>query len=72
MVLFYDCRQEEWAPLVDSQLDPAVDTLVLCHHGVRSNMVANFLTTSKGFKRVHNIVGGINAYSSIDPTVPRY
>ena len=66
------CRQEEWAPIIGSQLDPAAHTIVLCHHGVRSNMVANFLTASKGFTRVYNVIGGIDAYSSMDPSIPRY
>lgn len=35
-------------------------------------MVANFLSASKGFTRVYNVVGGIDAYSSMDPSVPRY
>ena len=28
-------RQQEWAPMIEDQLDPDVDTIVLCHHGMR-------------------------------------
>ena len=39
---------------------------------VRSAMMANFLTSVKGFSRVHNVTGGIDAYSLVDSRVPRY
>ncbi len=43
-----------------------------CHHGGRSNAMAeNFLKA--GFTKVHNVHGGIDAWArEIDPTVPRY
>ena len=44
----------------------------LCHHGMRSLQVANYLTQS-GFGEVVNLQGGIDAWSQqIDPTVARY
>ena len=32
-------RQQEWAADIAQQLDPDKHTIVLCHHGMRSNMV---------------------------------
>ena len=46
--------------------------LVQCHHGGRSMKVTQFLR-SKGFTRVSNLKGGIDAWSlKVDPEVPRY
>ena len=44
----------------------------LCHHGARSQRVAQFLE-QQGYTRVANIAGGIDAWSAErDPGVPRY
>jgi rhodanese-related sulfurtransferase len=44
----------------------------LCHHGMRSLQVANYLVQS-GFSEVVNLQGGIDAWSQqLDPSVPRY
>jgi rhodanese-related sulfurtransferase len=43
-------------------LDPKRSYFVLCHHGVRSARVVNFLV-DKGFVDVYNIVGGIDAWA---------
>ena len=54
------------------ELDPERPIACLCHHGARSMSVASFLV-NHGFEDVHNITGGIDAWSlSADPTVPRY
>ena len=54
------------------ELESMQETVVVCHHGVRSLMVAEFLN-SKGFSRVASLTGGIEAWSTlIDPSVPRY
>ena len=42
----------------------------LCHHGARSQRVAAFLNQN-GFDQLANVAGGIDAWSSHDPTVPR-
>jgi rhodanese-related sulfurtransferase len=48
------------------------EVVAICHHGGRSMQVAMFLE-KQGFKRVHNLVGGIDAWSrSVDPAVPLY
>src|SRR5947209_13864441 len=44
------------------ELDPARDTIVYCHHGVRSLRVVEFLM-SRGFSRVASLSGGIDAWS---------
>lgn len=43
----------------------------LCHHGMRSEQVARYLVQN-GFTEVVNIQGGIDAWSALDPSVPRY
>ena len=44
----------------------------LCHHGMRSLQVANFLAQS-GFTKIVNLQGGIDAWSKhIDNNVPTY
>jgi len=61
-----------WSATINTSLDPNKETLVLCHHGVRSAQMCQWLLT-QGFIQVKNIVGGIEAYSSmVDPSVPRY
>jgi len=43
-----------------------------CHHGVRSRSAAEHYL-GKGFKKIYNLEGGIDAWSaSVDPKVPRY
>ncbi len=54
------------------ELDPRAELVVLCHHGMRSAHVAGFLA-QRGFARVINLSGGIDAWScEVDPAVPRY
>jgi monothiol glutaredoxin len=43
----------------------------LCHHGVRSAQAAEYFR-AHGFSDVHNVVGGIDAWSALDPAIPRY
>jgi len=55
-----------------TELDPDRETVVVCHHGVRSAQVAMYLA-QQGFERVLNLSGGIDAWSEdADPTTPRY
>jgi len=61
-----------WSANITLSLDPEKETLVLCHHGVRSAQMCQWLVT-QGFSKVKNIVGGIDAYAyAVDPSVPRY
>jgi len=48
------------------------DLVVMCHSGVRSAMVVQFLQQN-GFSQVINLVGGIHAWSEqVDKEIPRY
>jgi adenylyltransferase/sulfurtransferase len=54
------------------ELDPDAETVVYCHHGVRSLSVAVYLR-NLGFRDVTSLAGGIDLWSRhIDPSVPRY
>ena len=54
------------------ELDPLEPTAVLCHSGVRSRRIAEYLV-SCGFARVANITGGIDLWSrTADPSIARY
>ena len=46
--------------------------VVVCHHGMRSYQVAEFLL-ARGFQDVSNLNGGIDAWAlSVDPALARY
>lgn len=62
----------DWSDRIHSRFDLDAETLVLCHHGVRSAQMCQWLI-GQGFTNVKNVVGGIEAYSLIvDPSIPRY
>jgi rhodanese-related sulfurtransferase len=75
------CRIQgaEWIPLsrwpeaaLEALGDLDAELVLQCHHGGRSARAAAFLL-GKGYRRVWNLVGGIEAWSmQIDPTVQRY
>ncbi len=55
-----------------AELDPEKAIITLCHHGIRSAAVAEFLI-SRGYLNVTNLQGGIDAWSlQVDPNVARY
>ena len=59
-------------PVRCDDIDPNRDVVVICHHGGRSMQVAMFLER-KGFRSVHNLMGGVEAWAAeIDPTMRRY
>jgi rhodanese-related sulfurtransferase len=59
-------------PLRVAELDPSRRMVVMCHHGARSAMAIRWLR-EHGFEKLHNLAGGIDAYSrDVDPAVPRY
>lgn len=63
---------DSWSRDIQKHLDPHGKTLVLCHHGVRSAQMCQWLI-GQGFTNVKNIVGGIDAYSIVvDRKIPRY
>ncbi len=54
-----------------SELDVGAETVVICHHGTRSAFITQLLDRV-GFDKVLNLEGGLDAYSDVDPSVPRY
>ena len=63
---------DSWASTIKQRFNPEAETLVICHHGVRSGQMCQWLLQN-GFTNVKNIIGGIDAYSKIiDPNLPRY
>lgn len=53
------------------ELDPSAETIVICHHGTRSAFITQLLDRA-GFDNVLNLEGGVDAYSQVDATMPRY
>jgi rhodanese-related sulfurtransferase len=54
------------------ELPADVPLVVLCHHGMRSLQVVNFLREA-GLANALNLEGGIDAWATeIDPSVSRY
>lgn len=63
---------EEWSPEIKNRLKVDGETYVICHHGMRSAQMCQWLR-SQGFTNVKNITGGIEAYAcAVDPSLPRY
>jgi len=61
-----------WSGQIHDRLDAEVETLVLCHHGLRSAQVCQWLM-AQGFSNVKNITGGIDAYANVvDASIPKY
>ena len=66
-----------WIPMRElpgrlDELDAGQHLAVVCHSGVRSARVADWLASSE-FTSVANVQGGIDAWSiEIDATIPRY
>jgi monothiol glutaredoxin len=54
------------------QLDPDTPMVFQCHHGIRSQRAAEYFR-DRGFRVLHNLTGGIDAWSIlVDPSTPRY
>jgi len=49
-------------PAATETLDPEQEIIVICHHGIRSRHVAHYLE-SRGFARVINLRGGVDAWA---------
>jgi rhodanese-related sulfurtransferase len=45
-----------------TSLDPERETVVICHHGIRSRQVARYLDY-QGFSNVINLSGGVDAWA---------
>lgn len=56
----------------NQELDPDAHIVVMCHHGVRSLNVTNWLR-QQGFEKVQSMRGGIDRWSrEVDSKVPTY
>lgn len=65
-------QYEVWSQDIHTRLNATQEIVVLCHHGMRSAQMCQWLL-GQGFTQVKNITGGIDAYSVyVDATVPRY
>ena len=59
-------------PARANELNKEAETVVICHHGVRSYHAARYLE-SLGFGDVINLSGGVAAWAEeVDPAMPRY
>lgn len=55
-----------------AELDPEMDIVVICHHGVRSYQVASYLE-AEGFTNISNLAGGIDAWAkTVEPVMAQY
>lgn len=54
------------------ELIPDHGYVILCHHGIRSELVCRYLD-QQGFKSIYNVVGGIDAWArQIDTSMTTY
>lgn len=59
-------------PQVVHSLDRNAEYVIMCHHGLRSEMATEWMLAN-GFRSVTNLEGGIDAWSrDVDPTIPQY
>ena len=54
-----------------NELDRSRPVVAYCHHGVRSLHALRILSDA-GFTELAHLSGGIEAYSSLVPSIPRY
>jgi rhodanese-related sulfurtransferase len=55
-----------------NELDSSREIVAHCRSGVRSGKAVAFLQQA-GFKKVHNLAGGILAWADkVDPKMPKY
>lgn len=65
-------QYSEWAEQIFEHLDPSLETIVMCHHGMRSAQMCQWLQR-QGFEQTKNLSGGIDAYARlVDNAIPRY
>jgi rhodanese-related sulfurtransferase len=65
-------QYEQWESQIKIVFNPDLETIVMCHHGIRSANMCQWLM-SQGFSQVKNVSGGIDAYAVyVDSSIPRY
>ena len=56
----------------DELLDPGRETVIICHHGIRSRQAGRFLA-GRGFDKLINLNGGLEAWArDLDPHMGTY
>ncbi len=59
-------------PTTLGQLDPEQETIVVCHHGIRSFSVCRYLE-QMGYAKLINLEGGVAAWArDVDPEMATY
>jgi rhodanese-related sulfurtransferase len=59
-------------PAAVEELDKERETVVICHHGIRSRSVARYLEQA-GFSNVINLSGGVAQWAqTVDKQMPTY
>ena len=59
-------------PTAVNELDPDQETVVICHHGIRSRSVCTFLANND-FTQIINLSGGIDEWAkTVDDSMPLY
>lgn len=59
-------------PDVLNNFNPDQEIVVICHHGIRSRAVANYLA-HHSFTKVINLASGIDGWAKqVDPSMPLY
>ena len=54
------------------RLDKERETVVICHHGIRSRMIGRYLESS-GFNNIINLSGGLDEWAkTVDSLMPTY
>ncbi len=60
---------------LDSRLatiEPTIETVLICHHGMRSLQVAAYLE-SLGYQNIYNLDGGIHRWAeTVEPEMAKY
>lgn len=65
-------QYEQWESQIKTIFNPDLETIVICHHGIRSANMCQWLM-SQGFSKVRNVSGGIDAYAVfVDSSMARY
>ena len=55
------------------QLEPQQDIVVICHHGIRSKAVCDYLEQQHGYTCLINLEGGVDAWAKqLDPKMATY
>ena len=57
---------------MQTEIKPDEETVVICHHGMRSFQVANYLE-GQGYNNITNLEGGVDAWArTVDAEMAQY